>query len=74
MKSTSILGIALLAVGIVALAYQGLTYTTREKVINLGPIQASADVEHTIPLSPILGALALAGGIGLLLYNGRRAA
>ena len=71
MKSTAILGIVLMVVGIISLGYQGFTYTTREKVINLGPIQASADVEHTLP--PFVGALALAGGIGLLLYGNRKA-
>jgi hypothetical protein len=65
-------GILLLVLGVFALAYQGFSYTTREKVIDLGPIQASADVEHSLPLPPIVGALAIVGG-ALLLYRSRPA-
>ena len=66
MKSLPILAIILIVFGIAALAYQGFTYTTREKAVDLGPIQITADKTHTIPLPPIVGALALAGGIVLL--------
>lgn len=62
-----IVGILLIAVGLVSLAYQGITYTSRETVVNLGPIKATADTQKTIPLPPILGGLALAGGVILLL-------
>jgi hypothetical protein len=61
-----IIGIVLIAVGLVSLAYQGITYTSRETVLDLGPIKATADTQKTIPLSPILGGLALAGGVTLL--------
>jgi len=61
-----IIGIVLIAVGLVSLAYQGITYTSRETVVNLGPIKATADTQKTIPLPPILGGLALAGGVTLL--------
>jgi uncharacterized membrane protein len=61
-----IIGIVLIALGLVSLAYQGITYTSRETVLNVGPIKATADTQKTIPLSPILGGLALAGGIVLL--------
>lgn len=71
MKMPMIAAILLIAIGIVSLAYQGFSYTTREKVIDLGPIQASADKTHTVPIPPILGALALAGGIGLLVMSKR---
>jgi len=70
-KPTVLLGIALIVLGIVAFAYQGITYTTREKVIDLGPIQASVDTKKTIPLPPILGGLALAGGIVLVIPGPR---
>ena len=60
MKPVTLIGIALIIVGVLALAYQGITYTTREKVIDIGPLKASVDKEKTIPLPPILGALALA--------------
>jgi hypothetical protein len=61
-----IIGIVLIAVGLVSLGYQGITYTSRETVVDLGPIKASVDKQKTIPLPPILGGLALAGGIVLL--------
>ncbi len=67
-----IIAIVLIAIGVVSLAYQGITYTTREKIIDLGPIKATADKKHTIPLPPILGGLALAGGVVLLVVGARR--
>lgn len=73
MKTVTILGIALIMLGIVAFAYQGITYTTREKVIDLGPLQATVDKKQTIPLPPLVGGLALAGGIALLIVGARSA-
>ena len=67
-----IIAIVLIAIGVVSLAYQGITYTTREKIVDLGPIQATADKKHTVPLPPILGGLALAGGVVLLVVGARR--
>jgi len=67
-----LLGIALIVLGVVAFAYQGITYTTRENVINLGPLQASVDTKKTIPLSPVLGGLALAGGIVLVVVGAKK--
>jgi hypothetical protein len=61
-----IIGIVLIAVSLVSLAYQGITYTSRETVLDLGPIKATADTQKTMPLPPILGGLALAGGVTLL--------
>jgi uncharacterized membrane protein len=61
-----IIGIVLIAVGLVSLAYQGLTYTSRETVVDLGPIKATTDTQKRIPVPPILGGLALAGGVTLL--------
>ena len=71
MSARTMLGIALVLIGVVALAYQGLTYTTQEKFINIGPIQATREEHHTIPLPPILGSLALAGGIAVILPDRR---
>jgi hypothetical protein len=67
-----IVAIILIAIGVVSLAYQGITYTTREKVLEVGPIKATAEKEKTIPLPPILGGLALAGGVVLLVAGVRR--
>jgi hypothetical protein len=66
MKPTIIIAIILIALGIAALAYQGITYTTREKVVDFGPIQVTAEKTRTIPLTPIVGAIAIVGGIVLL--------
>ncbi len=60
------IGLILITLGIFGLAWGGFTYTTSEKVVDIGPIHATRDRTHTIPLPPILGALALIGGIALL--------
>lgn len=72
MRPKIIIAIILIALGIGSLAYQGITYTTREKVVDLGPIQMTAEKTKTIPLPPILGAIALLGGIVLLVVGGRK--
>ena len=72
MSTKTIIAIILIAVGIVVFAYQGITYTTREKVVDLGPIQMTAEKTKTLPLPPILGAIALAGGIVLLVVGIRK--
>jgi uncharacterized membrane protein HdeD (DUF308 family) len=71
-KPVTVVGVVLIVLGVLALAYQGITYTTREKVIDLGPLKASVDKERTIPLPPILGVLALAGGVVLVIVGSRR--
>jgi hypothetical protein len=60
------LGIILIVVGLIGLAWGGLTYTTREKVVDIGPIHATRDKDHTIPLPPMAGAVALIGGVVLV--------
>ena len=72
MKTATILGIALIMLGVVAFAYQGITYTTREKVIDFGPLQATVDTKQTLPLPPLVGGLALIGGVVLLVVGARR--
>ena len=66
-----VLGIVLIVVGILALAYGGFTYTHEKKVVDLGPIQASRKETNTVPLPPILGVFAIIGG-GVLLFTGKR--
>jgi uncharacterized membrane protein YidH (DUF202 family) len=66
LKSTSLIGIVLVVIGIIALAYQGITYTTQKKILDLGPIQATKEEHHTIPLPPIIGVIALVGGVVVL--------
>jgi uncharacterized membrane protein len=69
----TLVGIALVVLGIAAFAYQGITYTSREKVIDIGPFQATAETQKTIPLSPLLGGLALVGGIVLVVVGAKKA-
>jgi hypothetical protein len=71
MKPSFFVGIALIVLGVIALAYGGITYTTREKVIDLGPIQASADREKTFPLPRVVGVISLVGGIALVAMGGK---
>jgi hypothetical protein len=72
MKPITIIGVILIVLGVVALAYQGITYTTNEKVVDLGPLKVEAKREKTIPLPPVLGGLALVGGIVLVIAGARR--
>lgn len=72
MKPITIVGILLIVLGVIALAYEGITYTTSEKVIDIGPLKASVEKKKTIPLPPVLGALALVGGVVLLISGTRR--
>lgn len=60
------LGMILVALGVILLAWGGFTYTTREKVIDIGPIHATRDETHNISFPPIIGAVLLLGGVGLL--------
>ena len=67
-----IAAIVLIVVGVTALAYGGITYTREKKVIDLGPIQATTKERETIPLPPVLGVAAIAGGVILLVVSGRK--
>ena len=71
-KPITLVGIALIVLGIVAFAYQGITYTSRETVIDIGPLHATADTQKTIPLSPLLGGLVLVGGIVLVVVGSKK--
>ena len=76
MKPATIVGILLIIVGVIALAYGGLSFTTHEqkRVVDLGPLKLDANVEkqHSSPLPPILGVIALAGGVVLVAVGARK--
>ena len=74
MKNTAIVGILLVLLGVIALVYQGITYTSHDTVIDVGPIHATAERQHTLPLPPVLGALAIVGGAVLLVGGLRKTA
>jgi len=72
MKPIILVGIALIILGVVALVYQGIPYTSREKVLQIGPLEATAKTKKTIAVPPIVGGLVLAGGIVLVLLGSRK--
>jgi hypothetical protein len=72
MKPIMLAGIVLVVLGALALAYQGITYTRQEDVINVGPIHATKESQERIPLPPVLGGLALAGGVVLLVMGAKK--
>jgi uncharacterized membrane protein HdeD (DUF308 family) len=74
MKSITMLGILLAVLGVLALVYQGFSYTRREKVIDIGPIHATADKQEHVPLPPIVGGLALVSGVILLMIGAKQKA
>jgi hypothetical protein len=71
MKTSVVLGVILIVVGVISLAYQGITYTTHKKVLQVGSLQATKEEHNTIPLPPIVGGIALVGGIVLLIASRR---
>ena len=72
MKPLVIIGIILIVFGVGSLAYEGFTYTSREKIIDIGPLHATADTEKTVDLPPVVGGSALACGVGLVLLGRRK--
>ena len=72
MNTTKLLALVLIAIGIIAFAYQGISYTSRDNVVDLGPLHVTAERSHTLPLPPIVGAIALAGGLALLFMKGQK--
>ncbi len=73
MKTNTLFAVILIVVGIASFAYQGITFTTREKAIDLGPLHVTTDKTRTLPLPPIVGAIALVGGIVLLAMERKKA-
>ena len=72
MKPLVIVGILLIVIGVIGLAYGGISYTKEKTVVDLGPIKATADTRETIPVPPILGGLALVGGIVLIATSAKK--
>ena len=72
MKTALLAGIVLIVTGIVSLAYQGFTYHTQKKVADIGPIHATKTESHTVPLPPVLGGLALIGGVVLVAVGAKQ--
>lgn len=66
MNPKTVIGIVLIIIGILSLGYQGITYTTHKKVLDIGPVEATKTEHKSIPLPPIVGILALAGGVIVL--------
>jgi hypothetical protein len=69
-----ITGIILIILGVIGLAYGGITYTRRRDTVSIGPITATVNQRETVPIPPVAGAIALVAGIGLLIAGGRRRA
>ena len=72
MKPTILFAIALIAIGVIAIGYQGFTYTTKDKVVDIGPLEVTTEQTKRFPLPPIVGGLALVGGIVLLVVGSRK--
>ena len=72
MKASVIVGIVLIVLGVFALAYGGFSFTREEEVLDLGPIEATAETRETVPLPPILGGAAIVGGVVLIVMGSRR--
>ena len=71
MKAPLVIGILLIVIGVISLVFQGITYTTKEDVIDLGPVNVTTETKKSVPLPPILGGIALAGGILLVAKSAR---
>jgi hypothetical protein len=69
-----VIGVVLIVLGVIGLAYGGITWTRRDKVIDLGPVEVTSEKRESIPLPPIAGGICLVVGAALLLAGGRRAA
>jgi hypothetical protein len=72
MKGGAIAGVILIILGVAALVYQGVTYTTQKKAVSMGPLQITEKQKHTIPLPPVLGGVAIVGGIILVVLDGKK--
>lgn len=73
MRPVTVVGILLIVLGVVGLALGGFSFTRKEKVVDIGPVEATADKKESLPVPPLLGALAIAGGVVLVAAGSRRA-
>jgi UDP-N-acetylmuramyl pentapeptide phosphotransferase/UDP-N-acetylglucosamine-1-phosphate transferase len=71
MKATSWFGTLLIVAGALVLGYQGINYTREKNVVDMGPVHVTKETHERIPLPPILGGLALVGGVALLVVGAR---
>ncbi|MGH2452681.1 MAG: DUF3185 domain-containing protein [bacterium] len=74
MRPVVLVGVILIALGVIALAYEGITYTTKRTVVDVGPVEVQAEEQRRIPLPPLLGAVAIGGGLVLVLAGSKRGA
>ena len=74
MKAATLIGLLLIVLGLGGLAYQGFSYKTTEKILDIGPIEATSETTKTIPISPIIGALAVIGGVAIVIATARSGA
>ncbi len=72
MKGISVIGVILIILGVAALAYQGFSYTTEKKAVDMGPIQIDKKEHHTVPLPPVLGGIAIVGGLVLVVMGNKK--
>jgi uncharacterized membrane protein YidH (DUF202 family) len=73
MKPRAVVGVVLILLGVLGLALGGFSFTQKEKVLDLGPIEATADDKKSVPIPPLLGVLAVVGGVVLVATSARRA-
>jgi uncharacterized membrane protein YidH (DUF202 family) len=71
MKTRTLIAVALIIIGVIAFIYQGISYTTTEDAIDIGPLKVTTEQKHTIPLPPIVGGIAIVGGIIMLAAGGK---
>ena len=74
MRAATLVGVFLIVLGIGALAYQGISYKTEEKILDIGSFEATAETTKTIPISPIVGVLAVVSGVAVVIATAGRGA
>jgi hypothetical protein len=72
MKTSTIAGLVLIILGIVSFAYQGISYTTQKKIVDIGSIHATADEKKTIPIPPVFGWVTLLGGVAIVIFSSKK--